>query len=241
MLSNGYAMRARDDAHPWWTNPDRHKRNDMGRVILIRHGRTFSNAQHILDTRPPGAELTEIGKTQADDAGLQLAQLSDNLGGIFCSVAIRAQQTALRIRTAYAQARAIATESIPLEVMPGLHEIFVGDYEGRNDQDAHMAYGNTARQWMSGVNQVRLPGGESAQDLVERYQPIMEMAAERTGDHVLVVHGGAMRIAGLYASDIDPHHAQKTYMSNCGFIVLEPSGEFGKWHCSHWVTPLHSA
>lgn len=51
----------------------------MGRLILMRHGRTFANAAKVLDTRPPGAELTVIGRTQADDAGRSLATLSRDI------------------------------------------------------------------------------------------------------------------------------------------------------------------
>ncbi|MDN6246993.1 MAG: histidine phosphatase family protein, partial [Corynebacterium casei] len=46
-----------------------------GRIILLRHGQTFSNVERLLDTRPPGAELTERGREQATDVGIELAHL----------------------------------------------------------------------------------------------------------------------------------------------------------------------
>ena len=40
-----------------------------GRIILLRHGQTYSNINRALDTRPPGAELTERGREQAQEVG----------------------------------------------------------------------------------------------------------------------------------------------------------------------------
>ena len=35
------------------------------RLVLMRHGQTHSNLQRVIDTRPPGADLTEKGQQQA--------------------------------------------------------------------------------------------------------------------------------------------------------------------------------
>ena len=36
-----------------------------GRLILLRHGQSYGNVERRLDTRPPGAELTPLGRDQA--------------------------------------------------------------------------------------------------------------------------------------------------------------------------------
>ncbi|WP_176669124.1 histidine phosphatase family protein, partial [Mycobacterium avium] len=36
-----------------------------GRLILVRHGQSYGNVERRLDTRPPGAELTPLGRDQA--------------------------------------------------------------------------------------------------------------------------------------------------------------------------------
>lgn len=36
-----------------------------GRLVLVRHGQSFGNVERRLDTRPPGAALTELGHEQA--------------------------------------------------------------------------------------------------------------------------------------------------------------------------------
>ena len=36
-----------------------------GRLVLVRHGQSHGNVERRLDTRPPGAELTDLGREQA--------------------------------------------------------------------------------------------------------------------------------------------------------------------------------
>ena len=52
-------------------------------LILVRHGQTHSNAAKIIDTRPPGAELTDVGRAQATNLGAELAEY--DLNSINCS------------------------------------------------------------------------------------------------------------------------------------------------------------
>ncbi|MEW6972315.1 histidine phosphatase family protein [Trueperella pyogenes] len=44
-------------------------------LILVRHGQTYMNATHTIDTVAPGAVLTEEGWTQANDVVATLAAL----------------------------------------------------------------------------------------------------------------------------------------------------------------------
>ena len=75
-----------------------------GRIILLRHGQTYSNISRFLDTRPPGAELTERGRDQATEVGQELAQLVGEREVEFkCSIALRAQQTAMLAARAFEQ------------------------------------------------------------------------------------------------------------------------------------------
>ena len=36
-----------------------------GRLVLVRHGQSHGNVDRRLDTRPPGAALTDLGREQA--------------------------------------------------------------------------------------------------------------------------------------------------------------------------------
>lgn len=52
-------------------------------LILVRHGQTYMNATHTIDTVAPGAVLTEEGWTQANDVVATLAALKP--GAIWAS------------------------------------------------------------------------------------------------------------------------------------------------------------
>ena len=115
-----------------------------GRIILLRHGQTFSNVERLLDTRPPGAELTERGREQATDVGIELAHLvaawkgeQGRLRGFVTSVALRAQQTAMLAARSFESTVGLPPFSVDVDVRTGIHEVFTGDYEMSNSEDAH--------------------------------------------------------------------------------------------------------
>ena len=45
-----------------------------GRLVLLRHGQSHGNVERRLDTRPPGAALTPLGRDQARAFAQGLAQ-----------------------------------------------------------------------------------------------------------------------------------------------------------------------
>ena len=56
------------------------------RLVLMRHGQTHSNLQRVIDTRPPGADLTEKGQQQALSAGAELAEMcGPRISEAYCS------------------------------------------------------------------------------------------------------------------------------------------------------------
>lgn len=218
-----------------------------GRIILLRHGQTLSNINRRLDTRPPGAELSERGRYQAQDAGRELAGLvgAERLGPVFCSVALRAQQTAQLAMRAFEVEAGLPEFSIAVDVVPGLHEIFVGDFEMDNSEDAHRSFQVALRGWIDGDPAACLPSGETYPDVDGRYRPVLEdlaaqlADAESAGsekDAIVVSHGAAIRVMTRHAAGIDADFAFTGYLPNCRYTVLEPRGEdFGRWTATQWA------
>lgn len=217
-----------------------------GRIILLRHGQTFSNIERLLDTRPPGAELTERGREQATDVGIELAHLvnADNgeqgrLRGFVSSIALRAQQTSLLAARSFEKAAELPEFSVNIDVCTGLHEVFTGDFEMSNSEDAHRGYSTALRGWLNGDTAARCPGGENFEEVLVRYQPVLEDIASSLGhdeDVVVVSHGAAIRLVAKHASGIDADFAFTGYLQNCRFVVLEPRGqEFGQWTVTRWA------
>ena len=95
-----------------------------GRLVLVRHGQSYSNVERRLDTRPPGRELTDLGREQARIFGREWPH---EIGMVAHSVAVRAAQTAAEI----GEARSLAPQQLD-----GIYEAQVGDLEDRNDDAA---------------------------------------------------------------------------------------------------------
>lgn len=218
-----------------------------GRIFLLRHGQTHSNVSHILDTRPPGAELTELGRAQAGEVGRELAEhlgaghgSEGRLGAVISSVALRAQQTAVLAMAAYEQAASKGPGTIPIEVRMGLHEAFAGDYERYNDEETHRVYARVLRQQLERDEAASLPNGETYMDVLNRFRPVLEnLRAEVTApdkDAIVVSHGTAIRTVATYATGVDGDFAFAGYLANCRYIVLEPgTAEFGSWKLVRWA------
>ena len=109
-----------------------------GRLVLVRHGQSFANVDKRLDTRPPGAELTALGREQAR----AFARDATSVPGLLLhSVATRAAQTAAEISAEF---------DVPAREVTGIHEVQVGDLENRNDQDAVDEFDAIYRRWLRG-------------------------------------------------------------------------------------------
>src|SRR4051812_25182761 len=160
-----------------------------GRLILLRHGQSHGNVERRLDTRPPGADLTDLGREQARDFALARSRPP---GLLVHSVARRAAQTAAEIAT---QLRLSAEE------FDGIHEVQAGELENRNDDDAVAEFNAIYQRWHQGELTVPMPGGESASDVLDRYLPVITDLRLRyldnhawSEDIVVVSHGAAIRL-----------------------------------------------
>jgi len=199
-----------------------------GRLVLLRHGQTYSNVERRLDTRPPGAPLTPAGTAQARDFAHSHKQ---HPGMIVHSVALRAAQTA----EAVGEVLGVA----PIEV-EGLHEVQVGDLEMRNDDAAVDQFNATYERWHSGELHVPMPGGETGEQVLARYLPVVTSLRLRyldddawTGDIVVVSHGAAIRLAAAAMAGVDGSYVVEHHLANAESVVLAPITD-GRWSCVRW-------
>jgi broad specificity phosphatase PhoE len=203
-----------------------------GRLILVRHGQSRANVDKRLDTRPPGAELTALGRDQARAFARAAASAP---GLLLHSVATRAAQTATEIS---------AELGVPAREVVGIHEVQVGDLENRNDEQAVDEFDATYRRWLAGDRDASMPGGESANQVLDRYLPVLDELRTRylddenwTSDIVVVSHGAAIRLTGAVLADIDSSFALEHHLANTEAVILTPAAD-GKWSCAQWGTQL---
>lgn len=193
------------------------------RIIFIRHGQTIGNVKRMLDTALPGAPLTDVGVTQARSLGRILLPDAMSISDIVTSHALRARQTGAG---AVGGLHLLGETGVRLRHEDGLQEVQAGDLEGRTDRDAHMTYMRAFYEWVSGNRDVRLPGGESGEEVLTRFLPTLKElvadAAEKGRDVVIVSHGAAIRIISQYLTGIDPEFVLRHRIPNTERIELVP-------------------
>jgi probable phosphoglycerate mutase len=198
-------------------------------LVLVRHGQSRGNVERRLDTRPPGAELTERGREQAR----AFAQhWSHPIVLVAHSVALRAAQTAAEIADELGQ---------PTHEYTGIHEVQVGDLEKRNDDEAVERFNSVYQRWHQGDLELPMPGGENACQVLDRYLPVLTQLRLRYlddhavgGDVVVVSHGAAIRLAAAALAGVDGSFALEHHLANTETVVLAPITD-GRWSCVQWA------
>ncbi len=199
-----------------------------GRLVLVRHGQSYGNLERRLDTRPPGTELTAQGQEQAR----VFARNGLHRPGLLVhSVATRASQTAAEIG---------AELHLPTREAAGIHEVQVGDLENRGDDEAIAAFNRIYERWHHGDRGVPLPGGETGDEVLDRYVPVLtDLRLRYLDDHewskdiVVVSHGAAIRLAAAVLAGVDAGFALGHHLGNAESVILAPITD-GRWSCVHW-------
>ncbi|WP_024440218.1 MULTISPECIES: histidine phosphatase family protein [unclassified Mycobacterium] len=136
---------------------------------LVRHGQSTENVSDYVGTTPPGAPLTELGEQQAIDVGNGLYNGGDNnIGGVYASDFLRAQQTAWPL------VQLLAGQPVdpanfpdgpppllaPEQILSGLGEINAGWLEGQSGTISGLLYLLPTIAWMTGAYWVPMLGSD---------------------------------------------------------------------------------
>jgi broad specificity phosphatase PhoE len=201
-----------------------------GRLVLLRHGQSHANVDRRLDTRPPGAALTDLGREQARAFGRDSPHRPAMIAH---SVAVRAAQTAEEIG---------GELGLDTHEFEGIHEVQVGDLEDRNDDEAIASFETVYQRWHEGDLDVPMPGGETGDEVLDRYVPVLTQLRMRYlddaawhGDIVVVSHGAAIRLVSAVLAGVDGSFALDHHLANTEAVVLSPITD-GRWSCVQWST-----
>jgi probable phosphoglycerate mutase len=127
------------------------------RILLVRHGETEFNLTRRFQGRID-VPLNKKGKEQA----LALAKALEHkpLSAIYSSPLIRAMETARLIKTFH--------PAVPLLPEEGLKEMDLGEIDGMEADDWMSKHPEFAETWRSRPSRLKMPGGESLQDVQVR-------------------------------------------------------------------------
>lgn len=199
-----------------------------GRLILVRHGQSQGNVDRRLDTRPPGADLTDLGREQARAFAGAMTQPP---GVLAHSIARRAVQTAAEI------GGLVRVDPLALD---GIHEVQAGELEDRGDDEAIAEFNRIYERWHEGDLGLSMPGGESGHDVLDRYIPVLTDLRLRylddhswTDDIVVVSHGAAIRLAASTLAGVESSYVLDHHLANTEAVVLAPITD-GRWSCVRW-------
>jgi len=190
----------------------------------MRHGQTHANVSGELDTAHPGLDLTDLGRAQAVAAAKALAE--DEIEAVYVSSRVRTHQTAAPT----AEAR-----GLELVQLDGLEEIQAGDFEMRSDHDSVAGYIGSVAAWLEGDLTRRMPGGETGEEFLARFDAAVRRIVDAGHSAALVVsHGAALRTWTSTRMEPHPDAPPPTEpLHNTALIVLDGDFDSG-WRMVSW-------
>lgn len=194
----------------------------MNYIVLLRHGQSQWN----LENRFTGfhdIDLSDLGRAEAKGAGVRLKAAGIQFDIVFTSTLQRA------IHTAEIALREAGQDSLPLIKHDDLRERDYGDLTGLNKDETRAKYGDEQVHIWRRSYDVRPPGGECLEDVVEkRVRPyfdreIKPMMAQ--GKNILVAaHGNSLRALLIILGAETPESINKAEMETGVPVVFEMDG-----------------
>lgn len=185
------------------------------RLLLLRHGRTAWN----LEGRVQGQTDVPL-----DEVGVEQARLVAPVVAAREPVAVWSSDLARARVTAEAVA---AASGVELVTDPRLREFDLGERAGTRLADYAAAHADEYAAFRSGRYDV-VPGGETREQLVERFVPAVReaLATLAPGElGVVVAHGAALKVAAAALLGWPPEAVQTLHaLGNCHWFEIDDSG-----------------
>ncbi|MDD5339073.1 MAG: histidine phosphatase family protein [Dehalococcoidales bacterium] len=156
----------------------------MLEIIIVRHGETAFNAAETFRGRAD-VPLNETGLKQAALVGEYLA--NEKVDVVYSSPLQRALQTADAIA---------APHNLKVSITENLNDIDCGEWEGKTLAEVKEKYEEVYQDWVDTPEQVKLPGGDSLEDVRNRAWPFVKDAVTRarSGRIVMVSHRAVNKV-----------------------------------------------
>ncbi len=197
------------------------------RLYFVRHGESQANLRREFSNTGSKHPLTEKGVAQARTLAAAFSAIP--VARIYSSPILRATQTT----------HLLAEEvHAPVELNEALREWSVGIYEGTTDALGWELHSQVQEDWF--IRQKfdsRMPGGESFNDIRERFLPFIEEIAQSSEAEdrnvVLVGHGGLFAaMLPVILTNVDFAFARSHGFSYTDYALAESRPD-GLW-CRVW-------
>jgi probable phosphoglycerate mutase len=179
-------------------------------LYLMRHGAIEAAQQRrfVGQIDPP---LSPDGREQSERQGRQLTNVS--FSRAWCSDLKRAYQTA-----------AIVCRDRGLEILPApeLREIDLGQWDGIAMSQIRAQFPDLWQARGEDIGDFRPPGAESFADLQQRVVPfIRRIAAQSTGNTLIVTHAGVIRVLLSQVLGMPLSHLFRIHLDYGGITLIK--------------------
>ena len=186
----------------------------MTEIILARHGETEWNVQEIFRGRIDIA-LNETGIKQAELLAEYLRHLK--IEAIYSSPLKRALKTAEVIASHH---------KLDIEIAPGLIDLDFGKWQGLTHQEVKDKYKELYTEWISCPDKVKIPAGESLNDVRKRATAVVdEVIAKYEGTVVLLSHRVVNKVLICALLGLDNSHFWNIRQDTCGITTFTYENE----------------
>ncbi len=181
----------------------------MTEIILARHGETEWNVAEVFRGRID-IELNETGLGQAELLAEYLGHLK--LDAIYSSPLQRALKTAEMIADYH---------KLDVEIAPGLIDFDYGGWQGLPHQEVKDKYRELYAEWLLSPHRVRMPAGESLDEVRKRATAVVaEVIARFKGRVVLVSHRVVNKVLICALLGLDNSHFWNIKQDTGGITVF---------------------
>ena len=147
----------------------------MTHIYLVRHGQTAWNKEEIFRGRSD-VPLNDTGLREAELAAEFFRGLE--IRAIYSSPLLRASQTAGKIA---------AVLSLKVEPLEGIIDMSFGVWEGHPLRDIEASDGERYLLWREEPHRLKLPGGESLDEVRERSLVALETVIRRHNEETVIL------------------------------------------------------
>ncbi len=189
---------------------DNCRRGVMTELILARHGETAWNVERVFRGRVD-ANLDDVGVRQAELLSKYLSNWQ--LEAIYSSPLRRALDTANMI--ARYQKAAVG-------VAEGLTDFDYGEWQSLPEQEVRRLYPALLNEWRSNPHEVRMPEGESLEDVRRRAVEVVNgILLKHQGNVLLVSHRVVIKVLVCHLLGLDNSHFWNIRQDVCGITAFD--------------------
>jgi broad specificity phosphatase PhoE len=182
----------------------------MAKLILARHGETMWNVEKVFRGRAD-VGLDDVGIKQAELLGKYLSNWE--LEAIYSSPVKRALDTA-NIVARY--------QKVSVRIAEGLTDFDFGEWQSLSEQQVRRLSPDLFNEWHSNPDKVRMPDGESLEDVRRRAAAVVnDIVSRHQGNVLLVSHRVVIKVLICYLLGLDNSHFRNINQDVGGITIFD--------------------